>query len=324
MRTKVCLVVLDGLLESSFGVTVDMLATANRVVAATSGAPPFEVALAGASRRVRSSSGREITTDVTFQTAAKADVVVVLGIDVPLRRELEGALGRADVRAAARFVERQAGRGALVCASCAGTFVVAEAGLLDGYAATTSWWLAPVFRQRYPRVELRDDAVLVSANARTVTAGAALSQLDLTMWLVRRTCGPEVASLCARYLVVDERPSQARYTLLGHLAHDSDEVRLAERFVRKNLARRISSGDLARAARVSARTLTRRMHEALGLSPLRFVQRLKVEHAAHLLGTTKLAFDEIARRVGYGDAGALRQLLRRELGVTARELRSRA
>ncbi len=321
MQARVCLVVLDGVLESSFGVTVDMLATANRIVAATSGPRRFRVELAGATRRVRSSTGRTLSTDTTFENVAKTDIVVVLGIDVPLRSELERALARPDVKAAVRFIERRARLGALVCASCAGTFLLAETGLLDGCAATTSWWLAPVFRQRYPRVELRDDAVMVFANGRTVTAGAALSQLDLALWLVRYTCGPEVASLCARYLVVDERPSQARYTLLGHLAHDSEEVRRAERFVRRNLGRKISTAALARAARVSARTLTRRLHEAVGLAPLQFIQRLKVEQAAHLLATTKLAFDEVARRVGYQDAGALRELLRRELGMTARDLR---
>jgi transcriptional regulator GlxA family with amidase domain len=199
--------------------------------------------------------------------------------------------------------------------------VVAESGLLDGREATTSWWLASLFRQRYPRVELRDHAVVVSGGRSVVTAGAALSQIDLMLWLVRKVCGPEVANLCARYLVAGERPSQARYALLSHVAHESEEVLLAERFARRNLHRNIAIGELARAARVSARTLTRRMHEALGIAPLQFVQRLKIEQAAYLLGTTKLAFDEVAHRVGYADPGALRRLLRRELGATARGLR---
>lgn len=322
MKKQVSLVLLEGVLESALGVTTDMLATANRIVAARAGAPRFEVKLVGATPSVRASTGRAISTGATFGAAGKADVVVVLGINAPSRGELEAAMVRADVTAARRFVERRARGGALVCASCSGTFVVAETGLLDGHTATTSWWLAPVFRQRYPRVSLREDVVIAAGRGRVVTAGAALSQIDLMLWLVRRVCGPDVASLCARYLVVDERPSQARYALLSHFAHDSEEVRLAERFVRRNLGRSISVDELARAARVSGRTLTRRMHEAVGLAPLQFIQRLKVEQAAHLLGTTKLAFDEIASRVGYEDAGALRQLLRREIGATARELRA--
>ena len=321
MRTKVFLVALDGVLESAFGVTTDLLAAANRINTVRAGSNSFEVKVVGAGRRVLTGTGRQLVTDVTFPRAARCDVVVLMGMDVPLRAELEAALARPDVMAAREFVARQASLGALVCASCSGTFVLAETGLLDGCAATTSWWLAPVFRQRYPRVELRTDAIIVSGSSQLVTAGAALSQIDLTLWLVRKTCGPEIANLCARYLVVGERPSQSRYALVNHVAHDSQEVVLAERFVRRNLDRSISIDELARAARVSARTLARRMHEALGLAPLQFVQRLKVEQAAHLLGSTRLGFDEIARRVGYEDPGALRRLLQRELGATARSLR---
>jgi len=321
MATRVGLVILDGILDSVFGVSVDVLAVANRLAVARGGSAVFDVRLVAASRTVASGTGRRIAADLTFRSSAAFDVVLVPGFNAPLREELEAALVRADVVAARRFLVRQATRGALLCASCAGTFVLAETGLLDGGVATTSWWLAPLFRARYPRVDLREDAVVSPNGGRVVTAGAALSQIDLMLWLVRRFAGAEVAALCARTLVLDERPSQARYALVDHLAHDSEEVRRAERFVRRNLQRSLTIGEIARAAHVSARTLARRTRDCVGLSPLGLLQRLRVERAAHLLGTTALAFDEIARRVGYEDPGALRGLLRRELGVTARALR---
>jgi transcriptional regulator GlxA family with amidase domain len=321
MLTRVAVVVLDGVLDSVFGVTVDVLAVANRIAVARGGAAVFDVDLVSAHGTVTSGTGRDIVTDARFRGRATFDVVLVPGFNVPLREELEAALVREDVVSAGRFLIRHAKRGALVCASCAGTFVLAETGLLDGGVATTSWWLAPFFRARYPRVELREEAVVSPQGARIVTAGAALSQIDLMLWLIRRSAGADVAALCARMLVLDERPSQARYALVDHLAHDSEEVRRAERFIRKNLQRALSIGEIARAAHVSPRTLARRTRECVGSSPLGLLQRLRVERAAHLLGTTALAFDEIARRVGYEDPGALRGLLRRELGVTARALR---
>lgn len=322
MASRVAVLLLDGVLDSVFGVTVDVLATANRIATARGVAVPFDVRLVGASPTVTSGTGRAITVDATLASTVKLDVVLVPGINVPLREELEAALVRDDVIAAGRFLTRQAGRGALICAACSGTFILAETGLLDGGVATTSWWLAPLFRTRYPRVELREDAVVAPSGSRTVTAGAALSQIDLLLWLVRRVAGAEMATLCARMLVIDERPSQARYALVDHLAHDSEEVRRAERFVRRNLQRSLSVEEIARAAHVSPRTLARRTRDCVGLSPLALLQRMRVERAAHLLGTTALAFDEVARRVGYADPGALRGLLRRELGVTARGLRA--
>lgn len=321
MRKRVALVALDGVLDSAFGVTVDILAVANRVAKARGAEELFEAQIVTAGESARSSSGRQLRGDATFRTRSKYDVVIVLGMNVPLREELERALERDDVRGAQRFIVRQAQSNAVVCASCAGTFVLAETGLLEDRSATTSWWLAPVFRSRYPRIELSDDTVVVTNRGQLVTGGAALSQIDLMLWLMRRFAGPEIATLCARLLVVDERPTQARYAMVQFLAHDSEEIRRAERFIRRNLNRPLSIAEIARAASVSTRTLTRRVQLSLGMSPLRFVQRLRVEQAAHLLGTTQLAFDEVARRVGYEDPGALRGLLRRELGVTARGLR---
>jgi transcriptional regulator GlxA family with amidase domain len=321
MAKQVAIVALEGILDSVFGITVDILSVANRIAVGRGGSPHFDVRIVSAGAEVRSGSGRRLESDATFRTTTVFDIVLVPGLNVPSREEIEARLATDEALAAQRFLRRQASHGALIGAACAGTFILAETGLLDGGVATTSWWLAPVFRARYPRIELHEESVVVPTGPRLVTAGAAMAQIDLTLWLVRRVAGPDVASLCARLLVLDERPSQARYAMVNHLDHDSEEVRRAERYVRQHLQRPLSIAEIAKAARVSPRTLARRLHEATGVSPVGFVQRLRVERAVHLLGTTKLSFDEVARRVGYEDPGALRGLLKRDLGVTARGLR---
>lgn len=122
--------------------------------------------------------------------------------------------------------------------------------------------------------------------------------------------------------MIDDRPSQARYIALEYLGTRSDEVRDAERFMRKNLERPIALSEIARAARCSPRTIARRFEDTLGMSPLRFLRRLRVERAQHLLETTRSSVDEVAARVGYADPIALRRLLRKELGRSAREIRA--
>jgi len=155
-----------------------------------------------------------------------------------------------------------------------------------------------------------------------VTAGAALAHVDLMLYHVRRFAGPAVAELCARYLVVDSRPSQARYVVADQLWHDSVEVRRAEAYARKALGDgAVTLEELARAAKVSPRTLERRFSESLVMSPARFVQRLRAERAQHLLAATKLSVEEIASRVGYTDSATLRRVIKRETGKSARELR---
>ena len=205
-------------------------------------------------------------------------------------------------------------------AACIGTFVLAESGLLDGLEATTTWWLAPLFRKRYPAVDVDESKMIVKSGG-AVTAGAALSHMDLALWLIRNV-SPELASLTAKYLIVDSRPSQSAYALSDHLIHADPLVQRFERWARTRLADGFSLDDAAKAVGASKRTLARRMHEVLGRSPLSYVQSLRVERAVHLLRTGDASVDEVAAQVGYADGATLRVLLRKTLNVGVKELRS--
>lgn len=100
-------------------------------------------------------------------------------------------------------------------------------------------------------------------------------------------------------------------------------VRRAETWARAHLAEGFDMSTLARRAGASPRTLARRLDAALGLSPIGFVQRLRVETAVHLLETSRLSLDDIGARVGYADANTLRRLVRRDTGLSPRDLRNR-
>lgn len=195
-----------------------------------------------------------------------------------------------------------------------------EGGLLDGHTATTSWWLAPLFRRRFPRISLDDSKMLV-ASPPYVTAGAALAHVDLALGLVRRR-SPALAALTARYLLVDSRASQAVYAIPDHLAHADPLVERFEGWARRNLARGFSLAEAANAIGTSERTLARRMQQVIGKSPLSFVQDLRVEHAVHLLQTSHDSVDQVAEQVGYSDGVTLRSLLRRKLGRSVKDLRA--
>jgi len=319
---QVGIVVLDGVLDSALSITLDVLNTANRIAQAAGGEPVFSMRVLGPRRGVvRCGSGYTRAVDGTLSSRAHCDLVVLPGIDAPLPVELDAVLASDQAASAMRYVQRAHARGALVAASCTSTFLLARAGLLDGSSATTSWYLAPHFRRCFPAVALQEDAMVVRSG-RVVSAGAALSHVDLMLWLVRHVAGPSLGDRCARFLVIDDRPSQARYVALEYLGTRSDEVRHVERFLRKNLDRPIALAEIARAARTSPRTIARRFEETLGVSPLRFLRKLRVERAQHLLETTRRSVDEIAACVGYADPVALRRLLQKELGRNAREIRS--
>jgi transcriptional regulator GlxA family with amidase domain len=138
---------------------------------------------------------------------------------------------------------------------------------------------------------------------------------------VVRGTSPALADLIASYLVIDERPSQSAYTIPSALAQSDPTAAAFERWARGRLSDPVSIPEAAQAIGVSERTLQRTMHRVLGVSPVRFIQDLRIEQASHLLRTTDLTLETIARRVGYEHANTLRVLLRERTGRTARSLR---
>lgn len=316
---KLHILALDGVFDTGLSVLLDAFTTANEL-AAMQGLESlrFEVSLIGVRKRVRSAQGFSVPL-VSHDTAAPPDWVVVPAIGYKMPDVLQQALQRPDVRDAAALLRTAAAGGANVAAACIGTFVLAESGLLDRRPATTTWWLAPLFRQRYPQVQLDESRMLVAAEG-LLTAGAALSHMDLALWLIRQE-SPALATLVANYLVVDSRPAQSAYALADHLAHSDPLVARFEHWARRNLARGFSLDDAATALATSKRTLARRLHECLGKTPLSYFQDLRVERAVHLLKTGDGNIEQVAAQVGYADGVTLRTLLRRRLGRGVREIR---
>lgn len=317
---QINILALDGAFDTGLAAVMDALATANELARMRGLASvSFDVSLTGVRRRVRTSLG--MTVPVTpADRAPLPDWVVVPAIGYKMPEALVPALGRPDVRDAGDALQAWAAGGSRTAAACIGTFVLAESGLLDGHDATTTWWLAPMFRQRYPRVSLDGDRMLV-ASGKFLTAGAALGHIDMALALVR-TVSPDLAALTARYLVVDSRPAQSAYAIPDHLARNDPLVQKFEAWARSRLAQGFSLDDAAGSLATSKRTLARRMEESLGKSPLAYFQDLRVERAVHLLRTSSSTLDQVAASVGYADAATLAALLRRKLGKGVRELRS--
>jgi transcriptional regulator GlxA family with amidase domain len=318
---RVDILTLDSVFDLGLSAVLDVLRTANELIDLSGlDVARFEPRVVAVRRGVKTSHGLSVPVRPTSSRAPDCVFIPALAFKMP--EQLEAALMRPDIRDAAEVLHRWSRQGALVAAACIGTFVLAESGLLDGQRATTTWWLAPLFRKRYPDVVL-DESNMIVKSGRVVTAGAALGHLDLALWLVR-SVSPQLASLTAKYLLVDSRPLQSAYAMADHLVHDDPIVQRFEGWARGRLARGFSLDEAARAAGASKRTLARHMQAVLGKSPLAYFQSLRVERAVHLLKTGKASVDEIATRVGYRDGATLRSLLRRRLNVGIKELRRSA
>jgi len=317
---KLAILALDGVFDTGLTVLMDTFSTANEL-AAMQGfpTPPFDVHVVGVRRSIRTALGFSLAV-ASANALHQADWVVVPALNTKQPDPLAEALARADVRDAVGHIRRWHDVGSCgIAAACIGTFLLAETGLLNQRTATTTWSLAPLFRQRYPAVDLDDSRMLVASD-RIVTAGAMMGHLDLALWLVRQA-SPELAALVARLMLIDTRSSQARYVIPDFLANADPLIAKFERWARGHLSKGFSLQDAARALAVGPRTLQRRTEAVLGKSPLAFFQDLRIERAQHLV-STGCDLETIATEVGYADSATLRTLLRRKLGRGVRELRA--
>jgi transcriptional regulator GlxA family with amidase domain len=317
---RISILALEGLFDTGLTVMLDAFTLANKFSAGQMGGTPyFDVSIVGVRKKVR--SGQGLTIPVRPVTAdLKPDWMVVPALNTGTPEQLVPALGRPDVSQAKAQLLKWHAEGALIAASCIGTFLVAETGLLDHREATTTWWLGPLFRQRYPNVFLDESRMLVPSDV-GVTAGAAMGHLDLALWLIRRA-SPELAALVSRYLLADIRSSQAPYIIPNHLAQADPLIQRFEQWTRDHLKTGFSLQEAANALATSTRSLQRRCQEVLGKSPLSYFQDLRVERAQSLLHGSGLDLDAIAAEVGYVDGATLRTLLRQRLGRGVRDLRA--
>jgi transcriptional regulator GlxA family with amidase domain len=274
------------------------------------GCAPITTVTAGFASHARTAGGLRVGIDHRLDEIGTTglDLLVVPALDALDGPGLETALTRPDVRALRGFLVDTRGDGSLeLAAACTGTFVLAEAGLLDGRRATTTWWLAGLFARRYPEVDL-DMQRMVVASGRLTTAGAAFAHIDVTMSIVSRL-SPTLAETTARHLLIDERPARSVSAALGLLAETDRLVTEFEAWAREHIAEPFRISDAAADLCVTRRTLERHVRARLGVSPGALVRRLRLEQANHLRRTTELSVDAIAARLGYSGGPALRRAL---------------
>ena len=320
--------VYDGILASGVAGSIDVFTAANAVwfernAGVRTKAPLLQWRVESLDGRpVQTASGQLVTVDGPINARAAADAIIVTG---PFIANIEHFFENPDrLEPLFAALRRQHERGALLASYCTGSFILAEAGLLDGGVATTHWAKAKAFAKRYPEVDLRVSEILTEQN-HILCSGAVTTSLNLALRLVEKFAGPAVAGATGKMMLIDtNRVSQASYASLPDAPGHSDVlVARAQRWMEKSLSEGFSLAELARHLAVSERTLNRRFKLATGEAPLHYLQSLRVDVAKRLLETKGLNVDAVSARVGYGDLSTFRRLFRRETGLSPRDYQRR-
>jgi len=263
-------------------------------------------------------AGLKMTPECALASIERTDIIVVPTSGLTIEQKL------VDNHALTPWLRKHHAKGAYIAGACMGSLYLADAGLLDGRKATTHWAVAGDFARRYPKVDWRSDYVVTEDN-RVLCSGGVMASADVSLYLVEKLCGHDVAVQTAKALLLNmPRTHQNGYALLPlSPPHEDDRVREVEAFLQKNYHAAHSTEDLAERAGMSARTFIRRFKAATGRMPGAYLQAVRMEAAKSLLEHGNAPIQAVSLKVGYDDNSFFRSLFKRSTGMTPAEYRDR-
>ncbi len=306
----VAILVIPGSALSAVYGLIDLFQTANRILGELQQAPDLRFQV----KRCQLEQGQVFTAEAGG--AAPAIVIVPPVLEGQAYLELQP-------EACARL-QSWYQQGAVVSSACAGSFLLAQAGLLSGRKATTHWQLEGAFRYAYPEVELDTDALLL-ADSDLVTAGGVMSWMDLGLHLIGRYVPPTVVQALGRFLLVDTGARQQSYyrSFIPVLDHSDRAILAVQHHIHREYRQPLSVAQMAALASLTERTFIRRFHKATGLRPAEYLQQQRVHKARELLENTVTTVERVAWLVGYEDVSAFRRMFQKQTGLTPSQYRER-
>lgn len=318
---RIALLALPGSMKSALTGLSDMFWLANQVQHQnpapgrhdSANQPVFNARIVTADgQAVIDAQGRQIESEGSFAESEQYDLIIASGMRLD---EQKYPVSKAALTEAAQWVKARYQSGTAVAGACAGGFVLAEAGLLNGRMCATTWWLFHTFRERYPLAKPIWGKALVE-DRNVITTGGPLSWVDLAIHIVRLHAGNECAKLTADMAVADSQPlSQQLYAPGGFLNSRHPLLIKAEHLVRFQ-APSITVEQLAAALNMTTRTLNRKITQLTQESPKNFITRVRIETAAVLLENRSKTIAQVAGECGYNDETAFRRAFNSVMGMS--------
>lgn len=271
---------------------------------------------------LHAANGVPIQAQASIETILAPQIVCIPEVAVPPGEPLAG---RFDAELA--WLQRCYEAGSTVATACSGALLLAEAGLLDGYEATTHWAYCDILSQRYPKVTVRPQRALVVSGdgQRLVMAGGGTSWLDVALYLIARTAGIDHAMHAARINLIDWHDiGQQPFARLARSRQAQDSViARCQTWIAEHYHEPAPVAAMVRLSGLAERSFKRRFQAATGMSPLEYVHTLRLEEAKQLLESTDHPIEAVANDVGYEDAGFFSRLFRRQVALTPAQYRKR-
>lgn len=268
--------------------------------------------------RVRTADGIDIVTEPAAKIARKPIDTLI----VPGAFDVEAVTKD---RALVQWVRRMSPRCKRICSVCIGSFMLADAGILEGKRAATHWMHTARLASKHPKVKVEPDAIFVH-DGRVWTSAGVTSGIDLALALIEQDAGRDVAIHVARILVVylKRAGGQSQYSaLLAAQADDSDKFAELEKWIAENLTVDLRVETLAERAFMSPRNFARLYAEHRGRTPAKAVEAIRLDTARRRLEETKERIEKIAAECGFSGEEQMRAAFVRNLNISPRDYRKR-
>lgn len=206
---------------------------------------------------------------------------------------------------------------------CAGAFILAEAGILNGRRATTHWRVCEKLARLYPKIKVEKDPIFVK-DGNVYTSAGISTGMDLALAMVEEDFGKDIALSVARQLVLYlKRPgNQSQFSIvLTHQKVDHQPISELQDWIIDHLEEPLSVESLAEKAAMSPRNFARVFLRETGITPAKYIEKLRLEAARRRLEETQLTLEEISNECGVGNADALRRLFLRHMRTTPSDYR---
>jgi transcriptional regulator GlxA family with amidase domain len=284
---------------------------------------PFRVEIVGEDPgRLPLASGVSVDVQRAIDTVDATDIIIVPSLALQTGGWKKGRYPRV-----VEWLRAMHERGAVLCSACSGIFVIAESGVFDGKDATVHYRYARPFSALYPNVPIHPERVLVISGAREelVSSGASTTWHDMVLYLIARFAGASMAQEVARGFALQwHQDGLTPYMIFeGKIDHGDADIESAQRWLSEHFTVASPVEEMIRRSKLAERTFKRRFAAATGLTPIAYVQRLRIEEAKRRLERTDAPVDEICWHVGYEDPAFFRRLFKRTTGLAPGAYRKR-
>ncbi len=313
------IIVLTGQYPTGVSITRDMLMCAE-VMAPSMGllTPRWRIcSLNGGTIRLQGGLSID-TSPLPLEYQNDRSTWIMSGLGLNNARDVKQRLQDEDIAHIGKQIVSHIQAGGKVAAACSAVFALHAAGVLEGRSATTTWWLAPLLQSLEPNCKVDADR-MVCADGPIITSGAALAQTDLVIHLLREKFGNELVSAVSRMLLIDNRVAQQASFIVPEFFARGDELlsRIIER-IEQSIPNVPSVEKLAIELCMTERTLLRHVQRATGKSTTALIQSIRFRRARTMLENSRLTIEQVAEAVGYGDATALRKMIKKITGANPR------